>query len=353
MYWTFHAHDGAPDDAVSRWRLLNETVASDNPALRHEFVAHLTKYFGGDNVKLGLCWEGEELIAGGLFRPTGMGTWTSFVPGQACVCPFLLLRPTDLDKVMSSLLSSLPGFCWLIRLQKVDPALHPVPGFEELRRAELAVYGTTYSIDLESTFDEYWTGRSKRVRRTIRKTLESVDKAGFKLRLQSASDSRSVVDGVTIHGDLESSGWKGSEGTAIARDNVQGAFYRSLLAEFAETSGAITAQLYLNDDAIASLLCVANAGTVIVLKTTYSEKHSSLSPGRLIDYFFLKECFDQEQLKVAETYMTASRTDLCWATDQRQWYNINVYRWASLKKALGALRPAKQFIKSLLDRLHS
>ena len=350
MDWSFCAYSSAHKDALDSWEKLNFQVTGNGPALDHRFLGPLTNYFGNGSELLGICSDKDECIAAALVRPLHFGIWTMFVPGQACLSPFLISPGINTKEVMASLMSALPGFCWLLRIPKVDPRLQPFDELVELGTADVDPYGTTYSIDLRQSFDDYWASRSKNLRRQLRKAMESIEAEDVQVSVEFNTDWDTICDAIVLHGQLESLGWKGAAGTAIHRNNQQGEFYKQLLKKFSATGDAITAQLYLDKQPAASLICVGGDRTVIVLKTTYKQEMSKLSPGRLLDYFFLKNYCGNGKYKIAEMYTKASPADLGWATNCREWYDINLYRSEIIKKTVDIAKNAKLFTRKIIQK---
>ncbi len=82
--------------------------------------------------------------------------------------------------------------------------------------------------------------------------------------------------------DLENSGWKGQEGTAVAQDPRLDAFYRSLLDYYGARGRARISYLSMSGKMIAMQFCVVDHRTLYVLKLAYDEGVSSLGPGHLL-----------------------------------------------------------------------
>ena len=350
MNWSFFPYSNAPEEALESWNKLNIQVTGNGPALDHRFLRLLAKFFGDGSELLGICSDKNECIAAALVRPLNYGVWTMFVPGQACLSPLLIPPGINTKEVMSSLITALPGFCWLLRMPKVDPRLQPVDELAKLGTTDIDQYGTTYSIDLGQRFDHYWASRSKNLRRQLRKAMEAIEARGAQIKVEFGTDRDSISNAIVLHGKLESLGWKGKAGTAIHGKNEQGAFYKQLLKSFSATDDAITAQLYLDGQLAASLICVGANGTVIQLKTTYEQKLANLSPGRLLDFFFLKKYCGSGKYQIAEMYTKASQSDLSWATNHREWFDINLYRTEILKVTVELAKRAKLNVRNIAEK---
>lgn len=89
---------------------------------------------------------------------------------------------------------------------------------------------------------------------------------------------------------LETRGWKGREGTAIAQSAKTEGFYREL-AELAEARGWLALYaLRVDGRLIAFDFGLAYEGTYASFKTAYDEAFSQVSPGQLLTLETLRDC---------------------------------------------------------------
>jgi hypothetical protein len=135
-----------------------------------------------------------------------------------------------------------------------------------------------------------------------------------------------MIAAVDEYADIESSGWKGKNNTAIRRNNRQGAFYKEVMLEFSRCNGACVYQLLFDEKVVASLLTLVQDGMQVVLKTTYLESYAQYSPGRFIDYLMLQSAFDNHNVSVVENYTNAGSEDCKWASGSREIYHVNYHR---------------------------
>ncbi len=90
---------------------------------------------------------------------------------------------------------------------------------------------------------------------------------------------------------LESEGWKGQAGTAIARLPQASAYFDSLAAQFAAADGLQIDTLLLDGRPLAMGLLVESAGTRHFLKIAYDETQARHSPGRALTITMLQADF--------------------------------------------------------------
>ncbi|MGE0030812.1 MAG: GNAT family N-acetyltransferase [Steroidobacteraceae bacterium] len=82
--------------------------------------------------------------------------------------------------------------------------------------------------------------------------------------------------------ELEASGWKGREGTAIAQDPRLRAFYRGLVEELAPQGRVAIHSLRVAGRLIAGQFCLQDDDTLYVLKLAYDEDWSRVAPGNML-----------------------------------------------------------------------
>lgn len=90
---------------------------------------------------------------------------------------------------------------------------------------------------------------------------------------------------------VEASGWKGREGTAISSEPVTRDFYSRLAHTAAKRGELRLHMLRVKGQCIAADYCIANGGTVYMLKVGYDESWSQCSPGQVIRMRVLKHLF--------------------------------------------------------------
>lgn len=348
--WHFTGSDGTREKALVAWQALNEAHCRNNPALDSRFIDLSLKYYGDGDEVIAIGKMNDRDVAAAVLKPLGPGQWTLFQPGQMCLSPFLHARDTDLADILKSLMASLPGFCCLLRLPKVDPLFQNIDGLARKLTVDIEEYGDTFSIELEGTFDDFWNSRGRSLKQNSRRWFRSVEKGGITMELQSLTGSDSMAKAVAIHAELESSGWKGAHGSAIGVTDRQGEFYRELLGTFAEQDNALTFQLLFDDRPVASLLAIVGGGTIVILKTAHSETHRDFSPGRLIDYLALQKCFTPQKYSNMEMYTRASRSDLSWATGTRKMHIVDAYRSRSAKLAVDGARLVRNAVTGIVSK---
>ncbi len=137
------------------------------------------------------------------------------------------------------------------------------------------------SIECEGGWDTYLAGRSKNLRKDLRRRSRRLSERGehaFEFHRGPAA-AGPPFDELLV---LEGAGWKGREGTAIVSSTNQLDFYRSLAAWTAGRDALGVSILRHEGKAIAANLCIDFHGVSYQLKAAYDERQSALSPGKLL-----------------------------------------------------------------------
>lgn len=209
---------------------------------------------------------------------------------------------------------------------------------------EITPRNTTMSIALDGTFDDYWNNRKKKLTRNIRRYLKRLDRTSAKVTLEILTKHEDVVAAVAEYGMLESTGWKGKQGTSIHPDSKDGLFYQELFSEFSKLSNAKIYRLRLNNSVIASRLLVYHNGIMVSLKITYDEDFAEFAPGRVLLYLFLKDAFKQRDVQKIEFYTHANIDQLQWSTGRKSMYQVIIYRYSYYRRPLAVTRSIKNIL---------
>lgn len=343
--WQLYDIDSMPGEAKAAWNSMNADAANSNPALDYRFVDLLVRFFGDGSERFAICRLDDKYVAAAVVRPKAAMSWELFVPSQACLSPLLIAGEVNAPNALAGLMRTLPGICATLRCLRIDPACQPYFDLTRSKIADGVLYGTTFLINLEKDFDDYWQSRKKKLRYNMRKRFRSLESAGVTAHITIDTNVESMDEAVRVHGNLESKGWKGSTGTAISENNIQGRFYRELLREYARTNDALVARMSFDSQPVASLLCIGLGTTLIILKTAYDEGYAQYSPGRLIDYLVLQDICGAGKFKEMEMYTRASSTDLSWATDSREWYDIDICRNRFIYEGLKGAKWLKSMVR--------
>jgi CelD/BcsL family acetyltransferase involved in cellulose biosynthesis len=329
MSWTVVPAAGFAAHAA-HWKALH--AACGAPALlAHDFVAPLVAQFGSGRELLAWCEEDGQTVAMALVAPAGRGSWATFQPAQAPVGLWLQRAGLDTERLAQGLMHVLPGFPLVFGLTQLDPAMVPRPADTPSMRT--ADYIDTARVTIAGSFDDYWNARGKNLRANLKKQRARLAKDGIVPRLEICRDPALVAEAVADYGRLESSGWKASGGTAVHASNAQGRYYRAMLEAFSARGAGSIYRYYFGQQLVATDLCVEDADSIVVLKTSYDESvPNSLSPTLLMREEATRRLFEEGRFRRLEFYGRVMEWHLRWTEDVRTMYHVNCYRWPGLRR---------------------
>jgi len=320
------------------WEGLHARGAASS-LLAFDFVAPLVTEFGRAGDLLAIWRKGGSTGAMALLRPTRRGAWATFQPAQAPLGLWLQQDGLDTEALARSLLGALPGFPLVFALTQMDPMLMPRPGDGPCTRT--LDYIATARVTLAGSFDDYWAGRGKNLRANLKKQRARLEREGIVTRLHVERDPAAMAQAVADYGRLESAGWKAGQGTAVDAGNAQGRYYRAMLDALAGRNASSVYRYYFNEQLVAMDLCVEDAHSIVVLKTSYDERvPSNWSPTLLMREEATRALFDGGRLARLEFYGRVMEWHLRWTDEVRTMYHVNYYRWPGLRR-LHALLEAR------------
>lgn len=316
MTWQLHPARERFAAYAADWDRLNAGLYGRHPFFDSRFVGPLLQHFGDGRELLCLhrpANSPDSPIDGALIvHPLGLGRWALFVPAQTQAGAVMLKDAGPLD----TLLPALPGHAWSLDLLAIDPAY--APDWSALRLPRIVVpHAMTMAVAADGDFAAYWQARPKKLRDNLRRYQRRTEESAGPLAVTTHTEPDAVVAALARYGQLESAGWKGKEGTAIATDNAQGRFYAETLARFAASGQARVIELHAGDRLVASRLFICHETMWIALKTTYDETQSAHAPGRLLLHAVLERAFAAMPGGSVEFYTNASRDNAEWATALR------------------------------------
>jgi hypothetical protein len=337
MSWRFEPAKAFFEGAWKDWDSNNQAGAN-HILLDSGFVGLLLRHFANDKIILASRLDAAEKGMALLVRKRP-GFWETFQPGQAPLGMFLLERPDSSGQALSELLRELPGHALQLSILQQDPDYTSVPLDQSQGPFERLDHIPTARITLRGSFEEYWQQRGANLRHDVKRRRKRAMERGLDPQLVARRTSEDIADAIREFGRLESSGWKGKEGTAVASDNSQGRFYRELLEHFCARGEGVIYQLLLGGKVAASELCLMRNGMMVLLKTAYDETLDKFSPAVLMHEDILRELYGQGRVKVVELYGRVTEWEARWTQEIRTLYHINLFRHGWVR-ALKKLRKA-------------
>ncbi len=315
----------AQPELQERWRSLHRASAG-SPLLAPEFVAATLAVFGNGDERLAWREVDGQTDVMAVLTPSRLGAWNTFQPSQAPVGLWLQRDARPRSASLPALLRALPGPALTLGLTQCDPMLMERPADGGVTRT--MDYIDTARVTLPASFETYWEGRGKNLRTNLRKQRKRLQDDGVTTRLQASRAAHEMAAAVQDYGRLEGAGWKARDGTAVAGDNAQGRFYRTLLESFAAMDAACVYRYFIGDRLAAMDLCIEGGGCIVVLKTAYDESFGKvLSPALLMREEATRAIIEAGRFARIEFYGRVMEWHLRWTDEVRVMYHLNAYRW--------------------------
>ena len=316
------------------WDKLNGKYFGNHPYLDSRFVEPLVSHFANGDHLLAIGRENDLVSRMFILERRSTIGWTIFKPSQAQIAPLMM---PDLNG-LNDLFGELPGLALTIDFLCQDPLCSPFDPDDRRGNEHWTDYVETMAINVQTSFEEYWAGRSRNLRKSIARRIKKYE---FEPRLAVLSSGERIQKALYRYGIMESSGWKSKGGTAIHPDNVQGKFYGQVLERFAESGDAFIFELRIGENMAASQVAIGNGQMLVMLKTTFDENLSHLAPGRVLQYLLLEHEFKCRRHKVLEYYTNATDEQKSWGTQIRQIFHVGVARNSATQTVLNAARRLK------------
>jgi CelD/BcsL family acetyltransferase involved in cellulose biosynthesis len=198
-------------------------------------------------------------------------------------------------------------------------------------------------LALPSTWEELMRSVSSGLRQQIRRRRRNLERRGL-LAFSTITGGSKLDRYLDAFLELEASGWKGEAGTAILSDASTESLYRDF-AHAAASEGWLRLHLLELDGAlIAGSFDCTFASRAYLLKTTFSEAHSDLSPGLVLLAEVLRSAI-ADGLQAYDFLGDPDAYKLRWTSELHPRTQIFAYR--------GIARPGYLYRKSLRPFLKS
>jgi len=310
------------------WDRLN-AQRGDLPFLSSWALRAALEVFGDGHEQLFIATQGGRAVAMFMLRPDGPLRWRTFQPSQVPLGAWVAAADLPVDALAAGLLLRAPGLCLAVSITQVDPRFAPRAADDALTRHD--DYIETGWLELQGSFDTYWAARGKNLRQNMRKQRNKLAADGIAAAMRVLRETREMAPALARYGQLESSGWKAGQGTAIHIDNEQGRFYRRLFEDAAERGEAVIYEYLFDARTVAMNLCLLRGGVLVVLKTAYDESIKSLSPAFLLREEELQSWFATGEVSRIEYYGRLMDWHTKLTDTKRTLYHLTRFRWGWLR----------------------
>jgi hypothetical protein len=325
MAWRFHNALQSFPSFSKDWDRINRE-RGNHILVDSRFVAPLVRNFGSEKTLLAVRETTLEPCMA-LIEPGKPGFWQTFQPGQSPLGAILLGgNGHDPAQPIRELIRDLPGFALSFSVTQQDPDITCFGNLNGSLPVETLDYIQTPRLTVSGNYEDYWKQRSKNLTHNLSRQRRRLKDQGTVIELLTDRSAEAVAGAVHEYGLLESSGWKGGEGSAVSADNAQGRFYHEMLEDFCSRGEAVIYRLRLNGKTVAGDLCLERDGTLVILKTAYDESVQGLSLGLLLHQAIFQSVFDDRKIRVIEFYGQLRDWHTKWTSEVRTMYHINFYR---------------------------
>jgi hypothetical protein len=325
---SFEAHAEA-------WDACNR-ANGDLPFLESRFLMRCLEHFGTGRELLavhGPAGNEDTLL---LMSPSPNGTTSTFQPSQLPLGAFVTSAPEALrESRLTGLFSAMPGFPLVIGLTQQDPMALVRPA--DAGSIETLDYASTGHVDVAGTFEAYWAGRGKNLRQNTAKQLRRLEASGTGATLEIVTRPDEVRQALAEYAALETSGWKQGVATAVDVTTAQGRFYIAMLEDYCSIGRGRIFKLRIGDRIAAMDLCIESRSTQVILKTSYDESFSAVSPATLLRFHSFQDTWSRGTISRIEFFGRKMEWHTRWTDEFRILYHANLYRWP-LVKALKQVR---------------
>jgi hypothetical protein len=191
-------------------------------------------------------------------------------------------------------------------------------------RIQRELFETSPFVDCRLDWDSYWASRGKNMRSNLLSTERKLlDSRVEILRLADWKDIEPLRD--TIY-EVEASGWKGRQGTAMVQNKLVKSFYDQLLFEFSKRDLLRLFVLRIDGQVVAFELNTLYRRVLTALKGGFRESHAKLSPGQLLRHRFLPWAFAEPGVVFYDMLGPASETKTRWATGAEPLLAVRAFR---------------------------
>ena len=321
MDWTFYPITEFIQHQIS-WDKLNKETAN-TPLLSTDFVIPLLNHFASSKDHLAIygCINNPEAMT--IITKRKFGVWETLQPSQAPLGLWLQHKDISSGLLMGKLRKALPFPTFIFGITQQDPDIMTRP--ENQGRLSTLDYIQTARVTVQGSFEDYWAQRGKNLRQNLKRQRNRLERENTLITLKIINSADDITQAIIDYGKLESAGWKNVGGTAIHFNNTQGKFYRDMLINFCRHQNTLIFQYFYENQLVATDLCIKDAHTLIILKTTYDETITTSSPAMLMRQDAFQYIFDNQLVGKIEFYGKVMDWHTKWSEEVRNLYHMNYY----------------------------
>ncbi len=321
MVWTV-CFASESDRSLLRWERIHErfgvTCLNDRAALESAL-----RHLNSQNVQFAFFQQDGQDAAATLIHVSSKGLYRVFNPSQLPVAPILCDPKLNFSSTFSSLSKAISPLVLGLRFSAFDPRCMPGAKLENATDATTQ-YETPF-VDLEGTFDSYMSSRTTRFCKDLRRRTKKAETEVGAIRFEISNALPSVE--IRAYAELESAGWKGAEGTALAPGNTQEVFYNDWMSSLAPGVEAHFYKLWIGDQLAAMRISIVHRSTLYILKVTHNETLRANSPGILMLHKVIESMYAGTiNARRIEFYGRVGEVHRPWMTGSQAIFHGLIYR---------------------------
>ncbi len=182
-------------------------------------------------------------------------------------------------------------------------------------------------VDCQQPWEQYWISRGTTRQLWARRERKLMERMGAVFHcLDRWEEIEPLLPAVY---EVEASGWKGTQGSAIKQNPMTLGFYNRCLRHWAERGWLRLFLLELKGSIIAFQIAALDSGVIYQIKVGYDECHAALSPGQVLQLQLLRWAFANERILAYDMLGgggKAAANKRKWATDATPLYTLRVFR---------------------------
>lgn len=334
------------------WNVLADKAGS--PLLSHEwFMAATEAFCPEENLHVLAVWNRNQLVAAApltrvnrryrrrleligasrLYEPSGLLFDGPDALLELCRLLVAQGRPVALQRILHA--------------DAIEPAIHGVcPRSARLTRQESA---RSPYVMIDGSWDSYFASLSSRRRYDFRRTRTRLEQQGA-VSFQCHVPTGSTLNALLRQGfEVESSGWKGRQGSGLAVNPALREFFTKY-AERAATQGRLRiCFLNVKENPVAMQLAIVANRRWWVLKTGYDEAWAEYSPGIQLTMETVRHAFESgydalEFLGTSEPWLNI------WTHKEHAYSNFVFYPSTAYGQAYWAIDRTLQRLGNIKNR---
>ena len=279
--------------------------------------------------------EGRAIAVAPLERrcthTAGIARHSLLLPQDAIHMPmadFTIVRSENMTEVTHAILTGcarLPDLRWdCLHLARVPESSCCAAASQALRDYPCVQrplgFGDRVAL---APFEQMQQSLSKSSRKHLALSRNRLARAG-NVRFRTVSDAASLESAMDELIEVESSGWKGRQGTAIKCHPRLCAYYRMLAARFGAHGQCDIHTLYVNDRPAAVELALRSEDLIAFLKCGYDETFAALSPGNSLDAYAMQYYFENTPVRVVDMLSGYAYLNM-WNPTQQAVFSLSVF----------------------------